>query len=115
MSRLTTTVEGSTRRMTFTLQSTDPATGVTTAFVGTGFTLSDLFITGKDGTEVDTTSDFGWLVAASGTVYYDPDAADFVASKSPYDVRFQVTDGAGKVAFFPSADADQILVKPVRK
>lgn len=115
MSRLTTIVEGWTGKLTFTLTTTSVTTGVTSAFVGTGFTLSDLIITGKDGTEVDTTGDFGWLVAASGTVYYDPDAADFVAAKSPYTVRFKVTDGAGKVVYFPSADADEILVKPLRK
>lgn len=114
MSRLTTIVEGWTGRLTFTLMSRVPGVSEASTFVGTGFTLSDLIITGKDGTEVDTTSDFGWVSAAAGTAYYDPDAADFVASKSPYAVRFKVTDGSGKVVYFPSADADQLLVKPLR-
>lgn len=115
MSQLTTVVEGWTGRLTFTLMSQAPDATSATAFVGTGFTLSGLFITGRDGTEVDTSGDFGWLVAASGTVYYDPDAADFVASKSPYTVRYKVTDGVGKAVYFPSANADEIVVKPVRR
>lgn len=109
MARLTTIVEGWTKRLTFTLEADG------TAFVGTGFTLSNLYITAKDGTNVDTTGDFNWVTAASGTVYYDPDAADFVAAKSPYSVRYEVTDGSGKKQFFPNADADEILVKPVRR
>lgn len=115
MSRLLSITEGHTRRLTFTLTSKLPTASAVTAFDGTGFTLSNLYITGKDATIVDTAGDFGWVSAADGTVYYDPDASDFVASKSPYVVKYEVTDGAGKVECFPSADADEILVKPLRK
>lgn len=105
MSLLTEIVEGWTGRLTFTLM-TD---GV--AFVGTGFTITNLYITDARGRAIDTTGDFGWVSAAAGTVYYDPDAADFVAGNGPYTVRYEVTDGASKVVFFPNGQADQILVR----
>jgi hypothetical protein len=108
MAVLTTIVEGETKRLTFTLQA-DGA-----AFVGTGFTLSDLVITGSDNSSVDTTGDFGWVSAAAGTVYYDPDSTDFVAIKSPYRVRFKVTAGDATVKYFPSGNPDEIVVKAVR-
>lgn len=104
MAVLTNIVEGWTGRLEFTLKADG------TAINGTGLTLSDCLVTGKDGTEVTTTGDFGWLVQASGTVYLDADAADFAASKSPYKVRFKVTDGTGKVVYFPNAAADTITV-----
>ncbi len=45
-----------------------------------------------------------------GQVYYDPDAEDFRAKSSPYALHWKVTDGDGKVVFFPSGDADTINV-----
>lgn len=105
MSLLTEIVEGWTARLTFTLLS-DGA-----AFVGTGFTISNLYITDARGRAIDTSGDFGWVTAAAGTVYYDPDASDFEAGNGPYTVRFEVTDGNGKVVFFPNGQADQILVR----
>ncbi len=97
-------VEGWTGRLTFQLQTNGANLD------GTGLTVSALDIVGNDNTVVDTTSDFGWETQASGTVYYDPDASDFVAAKSPYKVRYQVTDGGGKVVWFPNGKADQITV-----
>ncbi len=97
-------VEGATARQTFQLQR-DGAN-----LDGTGLTVSALDIVGSDGTVVDTSGDFGWEVQAGGTVYYDPDAADFVASKSPYKVRYQITDGGGKTVWFPNGKADEIKV-----
>jgi hypothetical protein len=108
MSLLTEVVEGWTKRLTFTLQ-TDGA-----AFNGTGMTISNLYITNARGVPIDTAGDFGWVSAAAGTVYYDPDAADFVAGDGPYTVRYEVTDGAGKVVFFPNGQADQIQVRGKR-
>lgn len=105
---ITNVVEGWTGRLTFTLQSNGAA------FVGTGFTISDLVLTGRNGIAVDTSGDFGWITAADGTVYYDADSADFVALQSPYTVRFEVTDGAGKVVYFPNADAYELTVWPKR-
>lgn len=101
-------VEGWTERVTLTLKADGTAVNLT------GLTLTDLLITGKDGTQVDTTGDFGVLVAANGTIFYDPDSSDFVAAKSPYRVRAKVTDGSGKVVFFPNAASDVIVVRGPR-
>jgi hypothetical protein len=83
------------------------------AFDATGFTITSLLITAKDGTVVNTAGDFGWDDATTSLGYYDPDAADFVAAKSPYTVRVQVTDGAGVVRFYPSTARASIRVRPV--
>ena len=106
MAHLTDIVEGWTSRLSFQLLE-DGA-----AMDGMGITVSALDIVAADGTVVTTTSDFGWLTQASGTVYYDPDAADFTAAGSPYSVRFQLTDGTGKVAWHPNGKPDQIRVFP---
>jgi hypothetical protein len=105
---LTEVVEGWTGRLTFSLLS-DGA-----AFNGAGLTLTGLYITDTRGKAIDTSGDFGWLSAAAGTVYYDPDQTDFVGGNGPYAVRFEVTDGNGKVVFFPNGQAEQILVRKVR-
>lgn len=97
-------VEGWTSRLTFQLEED----GVD--LVGTGLTLSALDIVGSDGTAVTTTSDFGWLSQAGGTVYYDPDGTDLRADNSPYRIRYQLTDGSGKVAWHPNGRADEIVV-----
>lgn len=97
-------VEGWTGRLSFQLYE-DGA-----AMDGTGITVSALDIVDKAGTAVTTTGDYGWLTQASGTVYYDPDATDFVASRSPYAVRYQLTDGSGKVVWHPDGAPDFIKV-----
>jgi hypothetical protein len=104
MSALLQITEGWTGRLPFTLKSN----GV--AFVGTGLTLSGCLVTGSDGTAVDTAGDFGWVSAAGGTAYYDPDAADLSAALSPYRLHFEVTDGSGKKVYFPTGKAAEIKV-----
>jgi hypothetical protein len=101
-------IEGETARLVL------PLTEDGTALDGTGFTVSDLYVTGNDGTQVTTTGDFGWVTQSAGTVYYDPDADDFVASKSPYRVRVKLIDGSSKVRMYPNKAAAEIRVRPVR-
>jgi hypothetical protein len=103
-------VEGWTGRLAWQLTLNGAAVDADAA----DLTLSELFLTGRDGTVVATDGDFGWLVAADGTVYYLADADDFVANKSPYRIRWKVTDADGKVVFFPNAEPDEIVVHPVR-
>lgn len=105
---IATLVEGETARLTLPLLEDEEA------FVGTGFTVSDLLLTGNDETEVSTAGDFGWIDAAAGTVYYDPDADDFSASLSPYRIRVEITDGNGKVRYHPNDRSARIVVLPVR-
>lgn len=101
-------VEGETARITF------PLTEDGTALNGTGFTVTDLLLTTVDGRTVDTSGDFDWVSAAAGTVYYDPDATDFVAEHSPYRVRVKVTDSSSKIRFYPNGKAAEIVVHPAR-
>jgi hypothetical protein len=102
-------VEGETRRLTFGLRADGEI------FVLTGYTVADIILTGADGAPVDTSGDFGLVSATQGTVYYDPDAADFVATKSPYRVRVKVTeDSTSKVRYFPNKIPDEIKVNPLR-
>jgi hypothetical protein len=90
-------VEGETARLVL------PLTEDGVALDGTGFTVTDLLITTAEGQPLDTTGDFGWVVEADGTVYYDPDATDFEAGHSPYRVRVKLTDGTGKIRFYPNS------------
>lgn len=81
------------------------------AFDATGFTVSGVTITARDGTVVNVSGDFDWLSGSTSTVYYDPDAGDFVAAKSPYNVRVKVTDADGKVRFYPNTERARIRVR----
>jgi hypothetical protein len=101
---ITEVVEGTTGRITFQLQND----GVNVD--GSGITVSALDIVAADNTVIDTTGDFGWDVQASGIAYYDPDPSDFRAANSPYRVRFQLTDGSGKVVWYSNGKPDQIIV-----
>lgn len=105
---IATITEGETARLVFPLQE-DGA-----ALDATGFTLSDVLLTASDGEEIDTVGDHGWVSAPAGTAFYDPDASDFQAAKSPYRVKIKVTDGASKVRFYPNHAIAQIVVVPIR-
>lgn len=49
-------------------------------------------------------------VANPGHVYFQPDAEDFDANKSPYWARFEITDGQGGKAYVPSEEPSKIVV-----
>lgn len=80
------------------------------ALDGTGLTVTDVLITGSDGSRVDTSSKFAWAVQADGTVQYSPAATDFDAGKSPYRIRVQLTDGNSKTRFYPNTGRAEIVV-----
>lgn len=46
---------------------------------------------------------------ATWLVKFSPDAADFVAGR--YRARYKVTDGAGKIGYFPSGDWEPLIVR----
>lgn len=48
--------------------------------------------------------------ASLGQVYYTPAVTDFVSGTTSYKVHFKVTDGLGKIVFFPNGLADEIPV-----
>lgn len=43
----------------------------------------------------------------AGHVRYSPTGTEFTVAGQPYGVRWKVTDGSGKVAFFPNGKRDQ--------
>jgi hypothetical protein len=98
------TVQGDTARIVLQLQEVSTA-GVLGNLDGSGFTVTDLLITTSEGQPLDTGGDFGWVSAAAGTVYYDPDATDFESAHSPYRVRVKLTDGGGKIRSYPGGVA----------
>lgn len=104
--KLNPVVEGDTARIPFQLYDSD---GV--ALNGTGLDVIDLVIIGNDGTVVDTAGDFGWSDQAAGIIYYDPDAADWDATKSPYRVRAKLRDGSLKTRHYPQGAASEMVVR----
>jgi len=101
-------VEGETDPFTLPLEED----GV--ALNGTGFSLTDLLITGSEGTAVDTAGKFVWAVQASGTITVSPAVGDFDALKSPYKVRVLLTDGNGKTRYYPNGEVVGITVRKAR-
>lgn len=105
-----TLVEGSTERELFQLREI-PADGSAVADTdGTGLTVADVLLTSVDGQPVDTSGKFGWSTQASGIAYFDPAANDLKAQKSPYRVRFKLTDASAKIRFYPSHGTAEIKV-----
>ncbi len=75
-----------------------------------GFTVA-LVLKGKTGTVVtaDTRADDDQS-ANPGQVFYTPATDDLVAAESPYSMHWKVTDGNGKVVFFPHTKGDRLIV-----
>lgn len=74
----------------------------------------DLLLWDKYGVAVTTTDDVENLDDGTegkrGKVRVNLDVADLVAERGPYTARFQVTDLAGKIVYFPTDDADVWIV-----
>lgn len=101
-------VEGETKPVDVTLYDGEGATR--TAVNGTGLTVT-LQLRDRAGAVVNVTGTVAWLVAASGTVRYSPNAEDLKAERSPYEARFLVTDGNNDVAPYPNGEADKWIVR----
>lgn len=87
-------------------------------FLIQGMTV-ELVLQKKDGTAISTSGKTTNLddgtAPNKGKVKYSPDAADLTKAGSPYYVRWKVTDGAGKIAFWSNSAADRLAVYPVAK
>ncbi len=92
-------VEGWTERIVETLTTDGVAQNLT------GLTVTMLLYDNTD-TKITYGGTSGIVSAAAGTVYFDPASTDLLASKSPYSVRWKVTDGSGKVAYWPAGQSD---------
>lgn len=97
-------VEGWTGNLDFQLKSDGAVVNLT------GMTV-ELILTDKDGAAITTAGNITVFDAANGKVRYIPDAADLDDAKSPYTARWKVTDGAGKIVFFPNGVSDVYLVR----
>jgi uncharacterized phiE125 gp8 family phage protein len=77
----------------------------------TGMTVA-LLLHRADGSLVSTTGNVTVPTPAAGLVQYSPDPTDLLASETPHVARWKVTDGAGKVSFFPSEEGEVWFVLP---
>jgi hypothetical protein len=71
----------------------------------TGMTV-ELVLTDRNGVAIDTSGDITVEDAATGKVRYNPDPADIDHTREPYTCHWKVTDGGGKVAYFPNGGPD---------
>lgn len=81
---------------------------------GVAIDLSGMTVTAivhdRYGSDVSTTGKVSVTGTTSGEVTWTPAAADLLAKRSPYLIRFKVVDSATEVAYFPNAEADTIVV-----
>lgn len=101
-------VEGETKPVDVTLFDGEGTSRTATDGSGLSVTMD---LRDRNGSVVPFAGKVDWLVAASGTVRYSPAAEDLKAERSPYHVRFKVTDGSGKVAPYPNGEADVWTVR----
>jgi uncharacterized phiE125 gp8 family phage protein len=98
-------VEGHTGVIDETLKSNGEAVNLT------GMTV-ELVLQTALGALVDTAGDVTVPTPAEGVVRYTPDAADLLATQTPHVARWKVTDGNGRVVFFPSDAGEVWEVQP---
>jgi hypothetical protein len=79
------------------------------AFNATGMTVETI-LTDKDKVEITEVGSTAWSDAANSIVKYSPAASDLTAARSPMGIRWKVTDGAGKIAFFPQGEPEELVV-----
>ena len=64
----------------------------------------------RTGALITLTGSAGIETAATGSVYFDAAASDLKAADSPLLIRWKVTDGSGKIAYFPSRAPEEWIV-----
>jgi hypothetical protein len=64
----------------------------------------------KDGNAVTFTGTVSWADASVSLIRFSPASTDFVNAKSPYKLHWKVTDGSGKIAFYPQGGPILITV-----
>lgn len=79
----------------------------------TGMVVS-IVLRDKNGSTIkDSTNGVTVTGSTDGDVDYGPSSSDFTVARSPYKVRFRVRDALQKVAYFPNAEEDLIVVRPI--
>ena len=103
-------VEGWTGALPFTLKADGTAVDLT------GLTVR-IVLKNAAGTVVKNTSSGVTVTGTtSGQVEYSPATSSgdlFLASQTPYKVRFSVTDALSKIVYFPNDEEELIEVNPL--
>lgn len=81
------------------------------SFNATGMTPS-IVLKDRDGNAVVVSGTVEWADALTSKIRFNPANTDFIASKSPYKLRWKVTDGSGKVAYYPQGNPILIQIYP---
>jgi hypothetical protein len=100
---LTEVVEGWTGALPFRLNADGDPVNLT------GTTVSIILKDCEGAVIKDSTSGVAVTSSTGGLVAYTPSSSEFVATRSPYKVRFQVATTSARV-FFPNGDEDLIGV-----
>ena len=103
MSVLTEVVEGWSDGLPFTLYADGVAVDLT------GLTVKGV-VHDRYGTDVDTTGKVSVTGTTSGQVTWTPATGDLLARKSPYRVRFKVTDMSSEAVYFANGAGDLLVV-----
>lgn len=95
-------VQGWTAPIDYELKRTNETTRRLETFDATGSTPA-LVLVDRDGAAVDTSGKVTWFDASISIARYSPASGDLLAAKSPYRVRWTVTD-SGKLSTYPKDD-----------
>lgn len=76
----------------------------------TGCTVA-LLLYDRSGVAISLGGSTSVVTATTGTVKFSPGASDLKAARSPIKARWKVTDGTGKISYFPNAGADTWTVR----
>lgn len=79
----------------------------------TGMTVSVVLKDGRGRVVKDSTAGVSVTGSTSGQVSYTPSTGDFLAARTPYRIRFRVTDALSAVVYHPNTDEDLIKVNVV--
>lgn len=96
-------VDGETKPVDVTLYDGEGTSR--TAVNGAGLTIA-LVLRDRTGALVPTAGAVDWLVAASGTVRFNPAVTDLRAANGPYEARWKVTDSNSDDAYYPNGEAE---------
>lgn len=83
---------------------------------GAPFNLTSLTVTAtarnRYAQDVTLTGNLSVIDATDGELRLIPDATDFLATDSPYELRFKVRDSSTQDAFWPNEEPVLLIVRP---
>jgi hypothetical protein len=110
-------VEGTTKPLQFTLKTQGSTQSAPVAFDLTGYTSVAIVLKNSAGVTVkDTTTGVTVTSSTAGEVEYAPSSSTgdlFVASQTPYRVRFRIIDALSQREYWPNDEEELIEVNVV--